>query len=268
MNKQELYELLNSEMYRLEPSSEYHRLKRIDSEPVIAVFDELSEKLGRLPIREEYVQECLIRTEKYVEKLTLKEKSRRKKHRSEKKLLLRWNNDTKKEVRNIAEKAYTSFVIEYATVIQLKDLYPEAKIVTSFSIDHTFGADIVLYLDNKVIYLHIMSRSDNSIKAFERKSKTPGRAESRKNIIHYWKRDWSEGHVQLRYVRKDHNRMNIVNGNPIFEEVFLKKTVNEALSDRNKHERTDIKGKKTSIEAFIDWCNTRDIDYKKHMMVL
>ena len=263
-------ELLNSELYTIK---EIERVSYPEFEQInyfgdtFNLFDELIVQLGRPATQHEYIQEYIYRAKAFftAERYLENDGSRKVKVKGITYSFI-WNEELVKAVIQRANRTYQSSMVEYTTALQIKELFPESKILMSPLIDSCFGSDIVLMMDGKVSYIHVFSDTYWGHEAFKIKEKRHGIARNTTGHICFYKRNWSTAHVPLAFGREENKMTEIVNGNPLFKEDKLKEYIEDLFNTPGKHE--SVMTGHSQIEKFIKWCADNSIDYNKGVVEL
>lgn len=263
-------ELLNSELYTIK---EIERVSYPEFEQInyfgdtFNLFDELIVQLGRPATQHEYIQEYIYRAKAFftAERYLENNGSRKVKVKGITYSFI-WNEQLVKAVIQRANRTYQSLMVEYTTALQIKELFPESKILMSPLIDSCFGSDIVLMMDGKVSYIHVFSDTYWGHEGFKRKEKRHGIAKNTTGHTSFYKRNWSTAHVPLAFGREENEMTEIVNGNPLLKEDKLKECIEDLFNTPGKHE--SVMTGHSQIEKFIKWCADNSIDYNKGVVEL
>lgn len=264
MKNEAIRELLGQDLYNI---VEVEKVRNASFEAlnyygeIFTVFDDLLKGLGRVPSQREYIQEYIWRAKAFFT--------------DEEKVdstgglwiafgttyhLFRWNEALVKAIINRAGRTYQSLLVEYTTAQQLKNIFPNAKVVISGLVDVAFGSDIVLEMDGKITYLHVFSNTYWGHKGFSNKAHRPGKAKDREGKTHCWKREWSVAHTPLAFGREEDNMTEIINGNPLFKEEALKEYIEKIFTTEGMYEVVSDSNE-TQLDKFIKWCEDHNIDY-------
>lgn len=264
MKNEAIRELLGQDQYNI---IEVEKVKNASFEALnyygetFTVFDDLLKELGRVPSQREYIQEYIWRAKAFFtdeEKVdsngilwvTFGTTSR----------MFRWNEGLVKAIINRAGRTYQSLLVEYTTAQQLKNIFPNSKVVVSGLVDMAFGSDIVLEMEGKITYIHVFSNTYWGHKGFSNKAHRPGRATDIEGKRHCWKREWSVAHSPLAFGREEDNMTEIINGNPLFKEEALKQYIENIFSTDGMYEVVSSSNE-TQLGKFIKWCEDHNIDY-------
>ncbi|MEB6213513.1 hypothetical protein MXL49_16655 [Enterococcus casseliflavus] len=268
MDNLEIRKLLNKEDFMIEEIEKvyYPEFENINGYgDIFTVFDEWVQAFGTPPSQSEYVDEYTSRAKEFftdTHYIELDGSRTVSSYRGT--YTFFWNEKLEKAVRNRASRTYQSLMVEYTTAIQIKNLFPDIKVIMSPTIDTCYGSDLVLFNGNKISCIHIFSDTHWGWKGFERKKTRKGFILSRDNIKCYWQRDWSKGHIPLTFSRFNSSSTEIINGNSIFKEEHIKKVIEDIFTQEGKYQ---VVGEST-FEEFIEWCRVKDIDYNKDLTVL
>lgn len=192
------------------------------------VFDDLLTKLNRPPSQKEYIEEGMKRAEAFFQpnnksKTTSIHSIKRKGSRSYTDAYFYWNKDLQSACRGRLARTYPSYMVEYSTIIALKELYPEFQIGSNTYVDTVFGADIVVASKalKKCFYIHIISNTPTSRGYLKEKAKRTGYCMDMDGNSKYFKRDWTKGHFELAYDRSNTANTEVINGNPILTHSYI-----------------------------------------------
>lgn len=218
------------------------------------LFEDLCDELHRMPTQKEYCDRGVELTEDWWIRETLK-----------KNYLIRglqFDDVIIQAVRNRQGRGYLSLVNEVHTVALLKEMYPEARIITNDILDLVLGVDIVMEYKDKRLYFHVYKNSYWGRKAFIDKQYRGGMRNSEGTFVKYH-RNFS-GDVSLVYDPTETETTEFVNGIPLFTKEYIDWQVRLALkngavgetlgSNNNKLEKVNNWLYK-HFDTFVDFYN-------------
>lgn len=168
----------------------------------------------------------------------------------------KWNSDLANAVELRAKNSYQSYLVEWTTAQQIKRLYPDIKIIHGSTIDRVFGADLVLSLPTKkMIYVHVFSNTEWGWKGYHIKSKRKGYYDKQKTKL-YWDRDWHKGHECLTFDRYETATTQIINGNVLFKDEFIKDYIDSCFECNSGD---DINNTTNQLNLFFKWLHKNNI---------
>lgn len=244
MTAREIRELISSPAYSTIPTvrqelsdDDWKRVKRYEDinsfgAEVADLFEDLCDELHRIPTHREYIDRAVELTEEWWVRETLKGNPNIRG--------IKYDDVIKQAVANRQGRGYLSLVNEVYTVALLKELYPEAKVITHDMLDLVLGVDIVMEYKGKRIYFHVYKNSYWGNKAFHNKESRGGMKDKNGKFVKF-KRDFS-GDVCLVYDTTDSETTHYVNGIPLFTKEYIEfvisravrlDTVGERLSNNN-----------------------------------
>lgn len=194
---------------------------------VADLFEDLCDELHRIPTQQEYVDIGVELTEEWWIRETLKKNPYIRG--------LEFDNVIIQAVKNRQGRGYLSLVNEVHTVALLKEMYPDAKVITHDLLDLVLGVDIVMEYKGKRFYFHVYKNSYWGKKAFHNKESRGGMKNSEGAFVKYH-RDFY-GDVSLVYDVIDSDTTELVNGIPLFTEDYIRFSVDRALKNDTIGER-------------------------------
>lgn len=227
------------------------------------LFEELAGVLGRVPTQDEFVAEGFKRSEVFFKKkgkdrwLAVGEYPNGKPiwHN------FQWEDERlQKAVKHRIARSYFSHMVEYSTILQLKEKYPEYKVGASDYLDGIMGVDIVVGSKeyNKVLYIHVTSASGYSDHWLRNKEGRDGVGFDKDGNKHYYKRNFKKGHVQLAFSKKEETySTEFVNGIPMFKDSHIQQVIEVAMI-LTPH--MDSWEKKEQLVDLHKWLIVNDID--------
>lgn len=205
------------------------------------LFEDLCDELHRIPTQKEYCDRGVELTEEWWIRETVK-----KNH------LIRgldFDNCIIQAVRNRQGRGYLSLVNEVHTVALLKEMYPEARVITNDILDLVLGVDIVMEYKGKRLYFHVYKNSYWGRKAFIDKENRGGMRNSTGAFVKYH-RDFS-GDISLVYDTTETGTTEIINGIPLFTKDYIDWQVSLALKNGAVGETLDSNNNK--LEKVNNW---------------
>lgn len=145
-------------------------------------------------------------------------------------------------------RSYLSIINEIHTHLLLKELYPTAKIITHNVIDLVLGVDIIMELDNRRYYIHILKDSKFSIDSYYSKENHGGLFKD--GNYYKYKRDFT-GDILLTYTTKDSVKCITLRDIPLFRREYLKEYIDNTISNANYGDCMDKRGKLDQLNDFI-----------------
>lgn len=194
---------------------------------VADLFEDLCDELHRIPTQQEYIDIGVELTEEWWIRETLKKNPYIRD--------LDFDSVIIQAVKNRQGRGYLSLVNEVHTVALLKEMYPDAKVITHDLLDLVLGVDIVMEYKGKRLYFHVYKNSYWGKKAFCNKEHRGGMKNSEGTFVKYH-RDFY-GDVSLVYDVVDSDTTELVNGIPLFTEDYIKFSVDRALKNDTIGER-------------------------------
>lgn len=239
MTIQELETLLASPEYKqkqydIHTHPHFERLNEYGG--IATLFDDMCDQLGRLPSQSEYIAAGLLRAESYFSPRKGKKPDVTKYWGKNDmySATFNWNDlELQKAVKKRLSRSYPSYLAEYTTIIQLKQLYPTFQIGSNGYLDRTAGVDIVVaspYSD-RLVYIHVTSSSQQSKDTLNEKKTRWGMAKDKNGKKHWFERNFNKGHIHLAFSKFDEtDSTRIINGNPIFKPEHLQMVIDSAMS--------------------------------------
>ena len=268
LSTKELKDLLQTEAFR---ATNYpcHNLPHFeelgDYGNIKTLFDDLLSELGRPPSQKEYVTAGTARAKEFFKPNTVAGRtsvhSVRKNGKS-KQLSFTWNSELITAVQKRLSRTYPSFLVEYSTIIMLKELYPNFKLAANPYIDGIFGADIVVASkeDNKVFYIHVIRNTATSRQYLKDKATRKGYCKDVLGNNKYFTRNWDKSHIELAYDTYASDSTENINGNFIMKDSYIKEVIEKELN--SPEEDTDGFNNKNQISIFHTWLIKNKIDSK------
>lgn len=221
---------------------------------IFTVFDDLEASLGVPPSMNQYCEEYVARAKEFFTtdltssgtKFVSFSNGNCTIHK-----MFNWGPDLEKAVLIRGQKSYQSLMVERLALARLIDLYPEAKFITGGSLDTVFGADVVMELDGKLIYIHVLSSTSWSKVAYEKKKKRIPRINGKA-----WVRDWNKAHSCLYFDKEGSDRTGIVNGNAVMTDEYIKRIIDGALSKGNY----ELSNEFNSLDKFKEFMANANMD--------
>lgn len=212
---------------------QYENINSFGTE-IADLFEDLCDELHRIPTQQEYIDRSVELTEEWWIRETLK--------RNPYIRGLDFEGCIIQAVKNRQGRGYLSHVNEVHTIALLKELYPEANVITHDMLDLVLGVDIVMEYKGKRMYFHVYKNSYWGNKAFHNKEHRGGMKNTSGKFVKY-KRDFS-GDISLVYDSIDSDTTELVNGIPLFTEDYIKFSVSRALENDSVGERIDCMNSK------------------------
>lgn len=253
MTAKEIRELISSPEYATIPivrqqlsDEDWDRVKRYENinsfgAEVADLFEDLYDELHRIPTHREYIDRAVELTEEWWVRETLKGNPNIRG--------IKYDDVIKQAVANRQGRGYLSLVNEVYTVALLKELYPEAKVITHDMLDLVLGVDIVMEYKGKRIYFHVYKNSYWGNKAFHNKESRGGMKDKNGKFVKF-KRDFS-GDVCLVYDTTDSETTHYVNGIPLFTKEYIKFVVSRAVRLDTVGER--ISNNNSKLQKLNNW---------------
>lgn len=202
------------------------------------MFEELADKLGRVPTQNEYIQEGLARSKAF---FVGKSKSNGdrflpiKKDKSGKVLKwhnFKWTEKLEKAVTQRLARSYPSHMVEYSTILTLLSKFPQYKIGANDYLDGILGVDIVVGAEkaNKVGYVHVTSASGYSDHWLKKKEDRTGKAWDKDGNKHEYKRNFKKGHIHLAFSAYESESTEIINGIPMIKHSHIQHVLEVAFT--------------------------------------
>ena len=188
---------------------------------VADLFEDLCEELHRIPTQKEFCDRGLELTEKWWITETLKKNPMIRG--------LQFDATIQQAVRDRQGRSYLSIVNEVYTAALLKEMYPEARVITNDILDLVLGVDIVMEYKGKRLYFHVYKNSYWGRKAFIDKENRGGMRNSTGAFVKYH-RDFS-GDISLVYDTTETGTTEIINGIPLFTKDYIDWQVSLALKN-------------------------------------
>lgn len=234
-----LREILSSEEYSTVPivteSFTYEDKKKIAlyenvnnfGSDIACLFEDLYVELERIPTQQEYIDKGIIVTEKWwINELCRKDSMLRG---------LQFEGCILQAVKNRLGRGYLSRISELYAIALLKEIYPDAKIITHDVIDFILGVDIVMEYKGKRLYFHVYKNSYWADIAFKNKEYRGGMQTSTGQFVKY-RRNFT-GDISLIYDTIESDTTEIINGIPLFREKYIRTTVDRAMKNSAVGER-------------------------------
>ncbi len=208
------------------------------------LFEDLAEKLGRIPTQAEYINEAYKSSVNFfTDPKHCKNGVRYLNWKCYK--TKKWHNNhpfklDKKLAYSITQRAsrtYPSLIAEYITILTLKTKFPSYVVGAHDHLDSLMGVDIVvsnLYADqNKSVYLHVHSGSPDATNLVKDKATRPVKRIDNWGKAHYYKRDFSKGHFSLTFSKYPSKSTEYINGIPFIKESYIKEVLDHAFYESN-----------------------------------
>lgn len=246
MNYKEFIELLNTdeykqETYRKETYNEFEALW--DYGNIATLYSKLKSENGAIPSQREFIEKGLKNAKKF-----FTEQDTHYIFKTKQNYTFEWNERLITAVKARLARTYSSMLIEEQVKLYLKEYYDLRLLQDNNYVDLTFGADIVVFKDGRVQYLHVAKNSrwsKNMIK--EKGHRRPYILHNNKK--HYWTREWGKAHHLLLFNEVDSDRMQDVNGNVLFDGRYLERYFNELFTERESEEFNE----ECEIRLFYSW---------------
>jgi hypothetical protein len=202
------------------------------------LFEELADKYGRVPTQTEYVNEGLAISKAFFVGKSKPNGDRWLPIQKDKQgKVLKWHNfkwedRLEQAIKQRLARSYPSHMVEYSTILQLKEKYPEFKVGANDYLDGIMAVDIVVGSEkhNKVLYVHVTSASDYSNHWLKKKEDRKGVGFSKDGSKHYYTRNFKKGHVHLAFSRTEETASTeFVNGIPIFKDSHIQSVIEMAF---------------------------------------
>lgn len=203
---------------------------------ISSIWEDLITKLDRIPSQTEYVAEGMERARVFFSpdvpgKTTVTKKWGRGNSHSG---VFDWTDPMlHTAVTKRLSRAYPSFVTEYTTIIQLKELYPNFLIGTNDWLDMTAGVDIAVASPehNRIVYIHITTRSQQATDNYNNKKSRKGVAFDKNHKAHWYDRNFNKGHIHLAFDKfKTTETTRFINGNALLKPEHIKQVIDTAMS--------------------------------------
>lgn len=253
MSATEIRELLSRPEYAAVPivkqmlsPEEAERVKQYENinsfgTEVADLFEDLCDELHRIPTHKEYIDRAVELTEEWWIRETLKKNPYIRG--------LDFDGVIIQAVRNRQGRGYLSLVNEVHTVALLKEMYPEANIITNDMLDLVMGVDIVMEYKAKRFYFHVYKNSYWGKRAFDNKEHRGGLKDANGKFVKYHRN--FAGDISLVYDTTDSDTTEIVNGIPLFTKQYLDMVVRKGLRMETIGERIDCNNSK--LQKLNNW---------------
>lgn len=253
MSATEIKELLSRPEYAAVPivkqqltPEEYDRVRQYENinsfgTEVADLFEDLCDELGRIPTHKEYIDRAVELTEEWWVRETLK--------RNPYIRGLEFDGVIIQAVKNRQGRGYLSLVNEVHTVALLKEMYPNAKIITNDMLDLVMGVDIVMEYKSKRFYFHVYKNSPWGRRAFDNKVHRGGLRDANGKFVKYHRN--FAGDISLVYDITDSDTTEFVNGIPLFTKQYLDMVVRKGLRMETLGERIDCCNSK--LQKLNNW---------------
>jgi len=156
-------------------------------------------------------------------------------------------------IENRLARTWRSKLIEFHTEMRLKELYPSARVISSHMIDLILGVDIVVEIGGQRFYLHLLKNSTYSNASAKNKSKLGYLIEGYRDgqpVTATYKREFEHSsHLFLKFDMEETFTTKTINGNVLFKDDYLKRTLEEAIRDK----RGEVIGESGQISKFYHW---------------
>jgi hypothetical protein len=228
------------------------------------LFEELADKYGRVPTQTEYVNEGLA-----ISKAFFVGKSKPNGDRflpigkkADGKPIwhnFKWSEKLEKAIVQRLARSYPSHMVEYSTILQLKNNYPEYKVGANDYLDGIMAVDIVVGSEkqDKVLYVHVTSASAYSDKWLKVKEDRLGVGIDKDGNKHYYKRNFKKGHVHLAFSKEESESTEIINGIPVFKDSHIQEVLEIAFT---LAPTMDTWKKKEQLVQLHKWLKENHID--------
>jgi hypothetical protein len=229
------------------------------------LFDDLLTELGRPPSQKEYVTAGTARAKEFFKPNTIAGRNsvhNVRKNGKTKQLSFTWNSELVTAVQKRLSRTYPSFLVEYSTIIMLKELYPTFKLAANPYIDGIFGADMVVASkeNNKVFYIHVIRNTATSRQYLKDKATRKGYCVDVFGKNKYFTRNWDKSHVELAYDTYESAHTDNINGNFIMKPSYIKEIIAKEIA--SPAGSTDAFNNKNQISIFHTWLIDNKIDSK------
>ena len=244
---------------------EFEQLVKIGD--IANLFEELADRLGRIPTQQEYIAEGVERSKAYFTnpakmknggrwfpiKKDAKGKVTRWHH-------FKWDKLLEMAVTQRMARSYPSHLVEYSTILTLLSKFKEYRVGANDYLDGIMGVDLVVASEkhNKVVYVHVTSASDYSDHWLKKKEKRSGTVYDKDGNKHHYKRNFKRGHVHLAFSKfEETDSTEFVNGLPIIKESHLQSVLETAFV---LAPYTDSYKKMEQLVDLHKWLKTNGID--------
>lgn len=262
----QLEELLKTDAYRatnypchnlpeFEELSDYGNIKTL--------FDDLLTQLGRPPSQKEYVTAGTARAKEFFKPNTFGGRASvhtAYKNGKTKQLSFIWNSELITAVQKRLSRTYPSLLVEYSTIIMLKEMYPNFKLAANLYIDGIFGADIVVASKehNRVFYIHVIRNSASSRQLLKEKATRKGFCQDVFGHNKYFIRNWSTSHTELAYDTHESSRTANINGNFIMKPEYVREVIEGEI--HSSAANSDGFNSHSQISIFHTWLIKNKVD--------
>lgn len=232
---------------------------------IATVFEDLAEKLGRIPTQQEFIKEGLARCKAFfVDPNKVKQGGRwltvgKYDDGSPIWYHFKWDKKLISAATSRLARSYPSFVVEYSTILMIKSKFPEYEVGVNDYLDGIAGVDICIGSEeqDKMLYVHITNGSDYSQYWLERKESRTGKGWDKKGKKYEYKRNFKKGHLHLTFTHYDSVSTQYINGMPMIKEEHLRNVLGMAFS---KSLYMDSFKEQEQLKDLDNWLISNDIN--------
>lgn len=256
-------ELISKPEYRFKmPENVYKRKFELCNHwtdpKIFDLWDNLTEKNGRIPTPEEYIEEGFEITRKHWFKRSVVGAYNTIIYTKGKKeaITLYWTEDKQKAIRWRLGKMYASFIAEESALISVAEVFPDSLVLTSKELDIVAGIDVAV-VDrnrNKSIYIHVAK--DNQWTEANIKTKAGKRMwlRDKNGRKQYHQRQWNSAHTVFGYTDYESNSTKNINGHLVFRKEYIEQ---QGLNAMNNSSQTFLNNE---LVSFDNWLREKYID--------
>jgi len=262
---EEFIDTLNSPRYKVERYSsktgypEFEKLRKYGVN-IASTYDDLMNRLNRIPTQQEYIEEGLIRAEKFFT-TKVKRDGRRwlavgtKIDGRPKWAGFSWEDERLRKACKIRlARTYPSYLVETGVTIFFHSNYKDSIYISNHEqVDRVLGADLAIGVTDidTILYFHVASRSGMS--GIPNKEKRTPRVKDGPKFY----RDFTD-HIYLAYDLKESESTMMINGNSILKPQYIIDKFTEGLHTAVKNQSLGDNNKESllgssSIDRLAEW---------------
>jgi hypothetical protein len=271
MSVMEYKQLIQNDWFALKEykSEFYYEFEQLGSygKDLVFMFEQLASRYNRVPSQAEYIKEGFERAKEFfTDPKKVKQGGRwfvigKDDYGNNEFAFFMWDEDKKLQeaVKTRLARSYSSHLVEYSTILTIKELFPELHVGANEYLDLVAGIDIVLgnKAENKMLYIHITSESSYSDYWMKRKEKKKGVGIDKTGKMHFYTRNFKKGHLQITFSYEESASTDIFNGIPFIKEEHLKNIIEKSFE---KAPYLDSFKKKEQLKKLHDWLKGNGIN--------
>ena len=243
----------------------YYEFEQLGSygKGLFSLFEDLALKLGRVPSQNEFIKAGFKIAKSHFTDNIKPDKGKilsigvndfgHKEYHS-----FYWNDQLRESIMQRLSRGYRSYLVEYSTILTIKNLFPQYKVGTNSYLDLVAGIDIVVgdKKEDKMLYVHVMSDSGFSNDMYMKKEKRRGARRDRFGNLQFYKRSFKKGHLQLTFTYDDSASTIAINGNPMIKPEHIKNVIELSFNAPN----LDSFKEPDQIIKLDEWIKSKNIN--------